>query len=216
MAAEEFKLGRRTCFRLGAGETLLVQPVDSHELELLEEEHSMIRGGRCQLAAVLIEDWNKELSPWKAPALFGKDSFGDGAEETLRFITEELVPALAPESVLLGGYSLAGLFSLWAAYRTDLFSGVAGVSPSVWFPGWERFIAENTIRTKKVYLSLGDREERTKNSTAARVGDNIRLQHQILTSQCECVLEWNPGNHFKDPDRRTARGFRWLLGETAE
>lgn len=36
----------------------------------------------------------------------------------------------------LGGYSLAGLFSLWAAYQTNLFAGIAAASPSVWFPGF--------------------------------------------------------------------------------
>ena len=25
------------------------------------------------------------------------------------------------------------------------------------------------------------------------------------------VLEWNEGNHFRDPERRCARGFAWCL-----
>ena len=25
------------------------------------------------------------------------------------------------------------------------------------------------------------------------------------------ILEWNKGNHFMDPDRRTAKGFAWIL-----
>ena len=29
-----------------------------------------------------------------------------------------------------------------------------------------------------------------------------------------CILEWNEGNHFKDPDIRTAKGFAWLLNHT--
>lgn len=28
----------------------------------------------------------------------------------------------------------------------------------------------------------------------------------------ECVLEWNRGNHFTEPDIRTAKAFAWLLG----
>ena len=28
----------------------------------------------------------------------------------------------------------------------------------------------------------------------------------------ECVLEWNRGNHFTEPDIRTAKAFAWLIG----
>ena len=62
--------------------------------------------------------------------------------DTLRFLTEQVIPTLEqqyplPENVkiILGGYSLAGLFALWASTQTDLFYGVAAASPSVWFPG---------------------------------------------------------------------------------
>lgn len=104
------------------------------------------------------------------------------------------------------------MFSLWAAYRTDIFHAVAAVSPSVWFPGWIEFSAEKHILADKVYLSLGNREEKTNNRTMARVGDNIRLQKELLDRQdIESVLEWNEGNHFSAVEERTARGFRWTI-----
>lgn len=28
-----------------------------------------------------------------------------------------------------------------------------------------------------------------------------------------CTLEWNPGNHFREPDVRTAKGFCWVMGQ---
>jgi predicted alpha/beta superfamily hydrolase len=114
----------------------------------------------------------------------------------------------------LGGYSLAGFFSLWAAYQTDRFAGVAAVSPSVWFPGWMDFAHEHSISAPRVYLSLGDKEERTRNPVMRTVGDNIRAQHELLESDAgctDCTLEMNQGNHFKEPDLRTAKGFAWLL-----
>lgn len=93
-------------------------------------------------AAVPVKSWNDELSPWEAPAVWGKESFGGNAADTLRFLAEQAIPALKqqfalPENVriILGGYSLAGLFALWASTQTALFSGVAAASPSVWFPG---------------------------------------------------------------------------------
>ena len=58
---------------------------------------------------------------------------------------------------------MAGLFTLWAAYQTDAFAGVAAASPSIWFPDFLQYMKEHDIRTESVYLSLGDREEKTRN-----------------------------------------------------
>ena len=109
---------------------------------------------------------------------------------------------------------MAGLFSLWAAYRTDLFRGVAAASPSIWFPGFYEFMSENRILCGSVYLSLGDKEERTRNPVMATVGDRIRAAYALLQKQdVKCILEWNKGNHFKDADLRTAKAFTWLMNE---
>ena len=59
---------------------------------------------------------------------------------------------------------------------------------------------------------LYDREEKTRNPVMATVGDNIRKAHELLKAQgVNTVLEWNPGNHFKDPDIRMAKGFEWVI-----
>jgi len=101
---------------------------------------------------------------------------------------------------------------LWAVCQTDIFKGAAAASPSVWFPGFPLYLKETEVRTGKVYLSLGDREERTRNPAMAAVGDSIRETHALLQKKgIECVLEWNSGNHFKDPDIRTAKAFVWVL-----
>ena len=174
------------------------------------------------LVFVPVEDWNRDLSPWKAEPVFGKEGFGDGAAETLSRIGTELLPYLERQYPREGrrffvcGYSLAGLFALWAVCRTDAFSGVAGVSPSVWFPGWLVFAKEHPVRCGKVYLSLGDREERARNPLLASVGNAIREQEALLSgSGVPVCLEWNPGNHFADADGRLARGIAWLEQEDA-
>ncbi len=87
----------------------------------------------------------------------------------------------------------------------------------MWFPGFAEYLKTHPIRAKHVYLSLGDREERTRNPVMSAVGDRIREAHALLCANgTDCVLEWNPGNHFKDPELRTAKGFVRLLkrGET--
>ena len=203
-----------------AADTLLVQMVDDHDLEVIESEVSFIEefsGGQsfC-LKAVKVDNWNKDLSPWPAPAVFGREDFGAGAEETLAYLLKEVVPHKinSPQKIYIGGYSLAGLFALWAGYQTDVFSGIAAASPSIWFPGFTEYMKENELHARAVYLSLGDREERTRNPIMARVGDAIREAYAHLQETgVDCVLEWNKGNHFKEPDLRTARAFAWVMKE---
>ena len=196
---------------------VLIQPVDSHDLEGIENEVktiSELTDAGFRMIAVRVPDWNRDLSPWTAPAVFGKEGFGDGAGDFL----EEILP-LCPDgkACYIGGYSLAGLFALWAAYRTGRFAGVAAASPSVWFPGFTDFMQENRIQSKAVYLSLGDREEKAKNPVMAAVGSRIREAEGILKAQgIPCTLEWNPGNHFRDADIRTAKAFAWVLNHTPE
>lgn len=193
-----------------ASSNVLVQMVDDHDLAVIESEVRAIKAADFRLIALKVNDWNRDLSPWKAPAVFGSEDFGDGAMETLAAVLEET--ADAGKRYCIGGYSLAGLFALWAAHQTDRFEGVAAASPSVWFPGFVEYMSKNPIRARKVYLSLGDREARTRNPAMAAVGDCIREGYEILRAQgVRCTLEWNRGNHFKDPDLRTAAGFTWIL-----
>lgn len=193
--------------------TVLIQPVGDHDLEEMETELNEIRKqGKAdfQLIAVKVDNWNQDLSPWEASAVFGREGFGDGAGELLQFLLGQCVDRR--KTYYIGGYSLAGLFSLWAAYQTDIFAGVAAVSPSVWFPGFLQYMKEHDMRAKSVYLSLGNREERTRNPLMATVGDCIREGYNLLKMQkIRTILEWNPGNHFKDAGIRTAKGFAWLI-----
>ena len=218
------KFGDKPCRIYGTdcAEYLLLQMTDEHELQHMDNEISAIAQGSAHsflFAAVPVKNWNDELSPWKSPAVWGKESFGGNAAGTLRFLTEQAIPTLKqqfalPENVriILGGYSLAGLFALWASTQTALFSGVAAASPSVWFPGWLEFEQQHPIQTQHIYLSLGDKEEHTKNAVMAVVGDNIRTLHsQLIARGADCTLEWNSGGHFKDADLRTARAFRWVM-----
>ena len=76
------------------------------------------------------------------------------------------------------------------------------------------FEQRHPIQAQRVYLSLGDREERTRNAVMAVVGDNICTLHSQLTEcSIDCTLEWNSGGHFKDADMRTAKAFRWMMEE---
>ena len=219
MNRKEHAISDRTCFLYQdeAAKYLLIQPIDEHDLEVLDQEIETIKelsDKPFSLVAFMIKDWNQELTPWVAPPVIGKTPFGDGAEKTLEFITSQLLPEVQESipHIILGGYSLAGLFALWAGYQTDRFEGIAAASPSVWYPQWIDFASENKPLAKSVYLSLGDKEEKAKNPIMAQVGNAIRKQHELLTEQeINTILEWNAGNHFVDSDKRMAKGFAWLL-----
>ena len=192
---------------------VLIQPVDERDLSMIESEIEIIKKlteSSFRLVAFEVNDWNQDLSPWEAPPVFGKYGFGGGACATL----DEILPAVADrtKTYYIGGYSLAGLFALWAAYQTDAFSGVAAASPSVWFPGFTEYMEQHDIRSRMVYLSLGDSESKARNKLMATVGDRIQKANLILTKRgVDCTLEWNEGNHFRDTDCRTAKAFAWLL-----
>ena len=223
MTAQTMQIGNRPCRIYGEAhaEYLLLQMTGEHELQSMENEVTAIAQSAHHFlfAAIPVESWNDALSLWKSPAVWGKQGFGGNAGDTLRFLTEQVVPTLKqqfdlPENVkiILGGYSLAGLFALWASTQTDLFYGISAASPSVWFPGWMEFEQQHPIQAQRVYLSLGDKEERTKNAVMAVVGDNIRALHSRLIERgADCTLEWNSGGHFKDADLRTAKAFQWTM-----
>lgn len=201
---------------------VFIQPVDQSDFEQMDQqlrelEHLSESSDWC-VVAVPISSWNDDLTPWSAEAVFGKVGFGDGATLTLKSILEEVIPdfeksrSAIQSAYFLCGYSLAGLFALWAAYQTDFFEAVAAVSPSVWYERWQQYIKEHLIKSSAVYLSLGNQEEHTKNKVMARVGDAIRSQHKLfLDKNVKTVLEWNEGNHFKDSAKRMARGMSWIL-----
>lgn len=205
-------------------EYILIQPVDEHDMQLLDNEVKYISENtdkNFSLAAFKIEDWNSELTPWEMPLLRGKGNFGDGAGKTLEFIKDKLIPSLAEfmniqeknVKYILGGYSLAGLFSLWSGYETNTFYGVAGVSPSVWYEGWIDFVRNAELKANNVYLSLGKLEETSKHKILSKIGDNIREYFEILKNSGieKSILEWNEGNHFRDSDIRMGKGFVWLI-----
>lgn len=194
-------------------DTVLIQPTGEHELASLENEVREIEkrtSKEFRFIATKVENWNDDLSPWKAPAVFKTEDFCGGASKTL----ENIIALCADKNrkYYIGGYSLAGLFALWAACQTDIFSGVAAASPSVWFPGFIDYMKTYKIKSQNVYLSLGDREEKTRNPVMAQIGNCIKEEYRcLLENGINCILEWNKGNHFKEADIRTAKAFAWIL-----
>ncbi|MBR1910790.1 MAG: alpha/beta hydrolase [Treponema sp.] len=176
---------------------------------------------RFTLASVTGMDWNGELSPWECPPVRKHDApFSGRADSYLAFVTDKLIPSIvqhlsvAPAYLVLSGYSLAGLFALYAPYRTNVFSKIASSSPSVWFPGFLDFATATAFVQKPdcVYVSLGDGESKTRNQLLASVQERAeRLALHYKSMGIQTAFELNRGNHFADTEIRTAKGILWAL-----
>ena len=220
---QQTTIGGRECllYTDGQPQVLLIQTLGGHEHNSIDTEVELIRKAvpvPFVMAAFAIRDWEAELTPWHDPEVSKRTIVGELAGETLLYLTDELIPYLRKQygtlPIVLGGYSLGGLFSLWAASESDRFAAVACCSPSVWIARWRDYSEQHPVHAQHVYLSLGDREEFTKDKAVAQVGDNIRWEHEHLKQTLgadHTTLEWNPGNHFMDGAKRTSRGFAWCI-----
>lgn len=160
-------------------------------------------------------NWYDALSPWPAPAVDSRGGgFGGHAERFLQTLITGVLPAaeeqfgLSPACRALCGYSLAGLFALYALYRTNVFACVASASGSLWYDGFLDFLRASMpcVPNARVRLSLGNREEFARNPRLAAVGDATRGAEEILRSQgLDVTLTMNPGGHFRETDLRLSR-----------
>ena len=191
------------------------------EGEAVASELDKLVASPYSLLAINVSDWNSALSPWKAPAVFkGEPDFGCGADEYISELSDKIVPAacseygVRPRAIYIAGYSMAGLFALYSLYKTDLFAGCASCSGSLWFPGFYEFASEHEFASapSKIYLSLGDREAKTKNPVMATVEDKTRgIAERYKSKGYDVRFEMNQGGHFNDPELRTAKGIAWVI-----
>lgn len=189
---------------------LIVLNTHDGDGESVMGELGQIGGEEINLLVIGNLDWNQDMTPWPCPALLG------GADEYLALLLSEILPKAIedvrgrPARTCIAGYSLAGLFALYALYRCDVFDRAASISGSLWFPGFRKFVEERGIpgKTDKIYLSLGDKEKKTRHplmKTVQEDTETIAAHYKQLGM--DVTFELNPGNHFQDSDFRIARGI---------
>ena len=212
----------RTVFPSAApGAPLVVLPAFEDEGEAL---YAACREPDCPdftLAAVSDFDWDADLTPWPAPPLRkGDAAFAGQADAFLERLTGEILPGIRaalpaePAFTVIAGYSLAGLFAVYAALRSEAFAAAVSASGSLWYPDFADFVRKTPLPAplRAVYLSLGDAEPRTRHPLMRTVGESTEAVYETLrTRGADTVFEWNPGNHFRDEALRTAKGIRWVL-----
>ena len=189
--------------------------------QILWKEYHALSQDPFSLVSVSGADWDRDLTPWPAGNIFsGRDHFDGKADDYLALIEQEAIPyamEICPESrgKIIAGYSLAGLFALYAGSVCDCFDGYVCASGSVWYPGYLDYALSHPFLKKPlgVYLSLGNRETKTRNVYMQKTEDIMRtLAEHYRQENTDCVFELNPGNHFQDAEKRLAKGIAWLLG----
>lgn len=197
--------------------------------ELVKEMHARLDrtlnkglASPFMLAIFTTPDWNGALSPWPAPALHSEDSkFLGNARTTLDWILERFIPRVEEymPCVLGGargllGYSMAGMFALWAMYQTDAFTICASCSGALWYDGFAEYIENHSpLANCSIYLSLGTKEEKARSLRLAQVGDATRrIAAQIASSPMvkDSTMVWHPGGHFHLIGERLAAAQLWM------
>lgn len=165
-------------------------------------------------------NWEAELSPWAAGGLFKySEMFTGVADAYLQFLTQQVLAHAEAglNGILwrgLAGYSLAGLFTVYALYKTDLFSRAASMSGSLWYPGFKDFAIQNTLckTPQHLYFSLGDKEAHARNQylkTVQQCTEELAAHYRSLG--INTFYELNPGGHYRNIISRSAAGIKWLL-----
>jgi predicted alpha/beta superfamily hydrolase len=201
---------------------------DNNMEEILSsiESHFDVDCSAFILISIESGNWNRDFSPWPAPALAkNSEDFSGGAYEYLSNLTKSIKPFIdahyktktEPENTILIGYSLGGLATLYSLYLFETFGKIGSLSGSLWYDRWVEFISSNSpINTAaKVYLSFAKREEHTRNQRIAKVVDCTQKTFYILSKQListeNIILERTNGGHFTEVSQRFSKALLWLM-----
>ena len=168
-------------------------------------------GLRSRVASVPVADWADALTPWPAPALRpGEKDFGGRADETLASLAAALDKAPGPHAVC--GYSLGGLFALYAFVQEPRLAVCACLSGSVWYEGWVDWLRENApdCDGRYAYFSVGKKEKRA-GLPFRHVEEDLAVCADILrTHGCRVDVALGPGSHMQHVTERLAAGLTAL------
>lgn len=214
---------RRTVHRGQAGtEAPVIYVIDlpEHPFDI----EPALQGRHVNLVKFPVQDWDDSLTPWPAPGLYRGDAdFKGEAAITLAEIAEDAIPTiereegLRPRSRAICGYSLGGLFALYAFTHGGPFDAMACLSGSVWYEGWVEHLAalKPDLHGKYAYFTIGSKEKRAAPPILHTVQDNMeRCADLLRTCGCEVHYEVGPGDHLHYHLERFDRGIgaldRWL------
>ena len=88
------------------------------------------------------------------------------------------------------------------------------MSGSLWYPEFRDYVQSHEMKRKpeKLYISLGDKEAKTRNPYMKTVRENTEVIVKYYQEAGIAVTwELNPGNHFRDAELRSAKGILGML-----
>ena len=164
-------------------------------------------------------EWDRDYAPWPSDELHGRPIGGGGAA-LYREMVDVLLPAVKArfdglEHVGVVGYSLGGLFALYAASQSDSpFDRAASVSGALWYEGFEDYAANAPFpQLSRAYLSLGRREAGRGRGPMGRVSTATERVAGTLSARLgdeNVCFEWNNGGHFFEIPQRLGRAITWV------
>lgn len=174
----------------------------------------------CAVASLPYANWSDALTPWPAPGLYREEpDFGGHAADTLAELVDEAVPtieknaSLHPARRAICGYSLGGLFALFALTHADAFDACACLSGSVWYEGWVDHLRslDLDLAGRFAYLSVGTKEKRGGRPIMRTVQDNMEACAGILRDRgAQVTYVTGPGNHMQHIAERHEAGLSAL------
>ena len=178
---------------------LLPHRLPEEELSSIEELSTRFEKN---IVAISEMDWNNDLTPWKAPAVkegeFGghASQFLDRLKEDLIFNLEHSLKISKPKRYLIG-LSLAGLFSVWAGVKKELFEGVGAISGSFWYDGFAEWLQNQAeLKCVRFYISLGEKEKETKVKRFANIEeDTMRVVEILMAKGADVTFDMSEGGH---------------------
>lgn len=202
-------------FGSGAVDAPVIYVIDLSEQPF--DVKTAARGCAAIVVRVPVQAWSDSLTPWPAPALRAGDAgFGGAADETYAELANEAIPAvetrfgLTPARRAICGYSLGGLFSLYAFARDVSFSACACLSGSLWYPGWVDHFRNLSLEgtDRYVYFSIGRKERKAGPRIMRSVQDDTEACVQICRER-GCTVDYvlGPGNHMQHHTERLSAGL---------
>ncbi len=166
----------------------MIYVIDSPEHPL--DVATAAEGLRSRVVSVPVADWGDALTPWPAPALRSGEN----------------------GSHAVCGYSLGGLFALYAFAREPRFAACACLSGSVWYEGWVDWLRANApdCAGRYAYFSVGKKEKRA-GLPFRHVEEDLAACAEILRGRgCAVDVTLGPGSHMQYVTERLAAGLTAL------
>lgn len=183
-------------------------------------------GRRATIVTVPVSSWGANLTPWEAPGLHPDDPpFAGHAPALLDELRHDFIPGverehgLTPSARAICGYSLGGLFALYAFLSWGELRAMASLSGSLWYPGLVAWVRDTLSdgEGRFCFFSVGKREAKAGPRIMRSVQDDMETCARICRERgCAVEVEVGPGNHMQHHTERLDAGITAIDAHLAE